>query len=437
MKRNLTALAVVLVIYMAHGGLPRVAAQSPAPDEAAAHFEPYHLEPAGAAPDTVSVRITGGRVDENVYLPLAEAQIRRQIRIQGGTRYIISMNSVNYVDPPRPGGTGTLTIPVKIWGAGYRTVRKDVIVRVENMHVEGFASPDRIYVSNSPESLTHSGELLSDTLHHGTSSRFMIHHRNATERNLNFVFFISNPNGKTAVVRVIGDILGVWNKELQAGHDATERFMKAERDGVGYLLEVPAGGYATLKKFAFEPGQIVSGLCEVQVLRGQGIDFSVRVLEPYLPDKAPREEIGDFYSNRAHGYFATPLVSLKSKYVIGDRWKFLSVGDDPLPPLIPDSPPLYGNYGVTYDITVSVENPGIRTETVDIKFAPAGGVAMGTFFVDDAFTQTGIVKPPHKTMLHSVSVDPGETRHVRLVTIPESGSYYPVRIIVGQRLKGY
>jgi hypothetical protein len=437
MKRNVMILALLVAAFVFFIGPGRAAAQpaeAPIVRDSGAGPE---LPPAGTAPAMVTVQVTGEHPGEDVFLPIAQNKIREGLRIQSGAQYNILINDVKYVDPPRTGGTGVLIIPVKIWGQGMQTVRQDVIVRVENLRVEGFGAPDRIYVSNSPESLTHSGELLADTLHHGSSTRFIIHHRNTTNRDLNFVFFVSNPNGKPAHVRVVGDILGVWNKELQAGHDATDRFIKAQRHGAGYIMEVPPGGFATLKKFTFKPGQIVSGLCEVQVLHGESIDFSVRVVEQYQPDQAPSEEIGDFFSNRAHGHYSAPLVSINEKYVIGERWKFLSIGDIPLPALIPNSPPLHGNYGVTYDITLSVENPNGNQETVDITFAPAGGVAMGTFFINDVFKQTGIVKPPDKVLLHSFTVDPGTTQQVRLITIPESGSYYPVRLVVGARIKGY
>jgi hypothetical protein len=395
------------------------------------------LLPAGAAPAMVTVQITGERIDESIFLPVAQSMIRENMRLESGAQYFISIKDKKYVDPPRPGGTGIFTVPVKIWGPGLRTVRQDVAVRLENLRVEGFGVPDRIYVSNSPESLTHSGELLNGDLAHGSATRFIIHHLNATRRPLNFVFFVENKNSSPALMRVVGDMLGVWNKELQSGHDATERFMKAHRDGVGYLLEVPPGGSVTLKKFAFKPGQIVSGLCEVQILRGHDVEFSVRVLEQHQPDQARHEAIGDFYSNRAHGHYSAPFISVNEEYVIGQRWKFLSIGHDALPPTIPNSPPLHGNYGVTYDINLNVVNPNGHRETVDITFAPAGGAAMGTFFINDLFKQTGIVKPPDKVTLYSFIVEPGTSQQVRLQTIPQSGSYYPVRLIVGSRIKGY
>ena len=378
------------------------------------------LPPAGSAPASVTVRVTGERTAEEVFIPIAESLIREQMRIASGARYLILTKGKKYVDPPRTGGVGVLIIPVKIWGQGLRTVRQDVIVRVENLRVEGFRDPSRIYVSNSPESLSHSGELLKGTLFHASASRFIIHHKNVSKGNLNFVFFVSNPNHEPAFVRVVGDILGVWDKEMIAGHDSVARFMNAEKDGVGYLLEVPPGGSATLKKFSFGPGQIVSGLCEVQVIRGHGIDFSVRVLDPFLPDQAPSREIGDFQSNRAHGYYASPRIPVKG-----------SVGASG------DLAPLHGNYGVTYDIALTVENPGPVRETVDVVFAPAGGPAMGTFFIDGVLTQTKTVKPPDKCTILTLRMEPGATRHVRLLTIPESGSYYPVRLIVGTRIKGF
>jgi hypothetical protein len=147
----------------------------------------------------------------------------------------------------------------------------------------------------------------------------------------------------------------------------------------------------------------------------------------------PLDKIGDLTTKRAHGEFSAPFLEVDEQYTIGDRWKFIPVGVQPIESADERINRLEGNYGVTYRINITLENPQPTPEKANISFAPGGGPAFGSIFVDDKFFQTSLARPPDDITIATYTLQPGERKRIRVETIPESGSNYPIRIIVKSR----
>ena len=426
------AVAVLCVSAPAHAGAPGSKAM-PQYQRVSFSTETLKLPPAGTAPDAITIQVTGSFVPADLVRTLAERRIRERLLIDSRAKYRIGVNEA-YISPlVRQGRDGFAIVPVRIWGPGLRMVQKGVFVKLENVLVDGFDETDIMYVSNSPESFDKSGEMLNDQLGHGTSSRFMIHHKNVADKSFRFLFFVRNSSEETVTLRVVGDILGLWDEEMIAGHYATQKFLRAQRNGVGYLLDIPPGRYATLQSFDLAPKRIVSGLCEVQVLRGPGVDFSVRVLDSYVGDAFEGIEIGDPTTRRAHGVYESPLVRKHETFTVGGRWAFIKIGGDQLRALSPQSPPLHGNYGVSYEISVIADNPHPTAEKIQFLFNPGGGIAMGTFVINGKWSVVKHTKPPDQPEIASMELAPFEKKRIHISVIPESGSYYPVNLILKSR----
>ena len=60
---------------------------------------------------------------------------------------------------------------------------------------------------------------------------------------------------------------------------------------------------------------------------------------------------------------------------------------------------------------------------------PAGGVARGSLLVDGRPAETPVMRNSDEAPLASYELAPGETRTVKIVTMPQAGSNYPVRLV--------
>ncbi|NLA39794.1 MAG: hypothetical protein GX882_10570, partial [Methanomicrobiales archaeon] len=91
---------------------------------------------------------------------------------------------------------------------------------------------------------------------------------------------------------------------------------------------------------------------------------------------------------------------------------------------------LYGNYGVTYDINLQIENPTAEKKNVKVLFEASAGLASGVFIIDGKFVMAKYAMPPNEVPLASYDLGPGETRKVRIITVPLAGSNYPATVVV-------
>lgn len=429
---HIIILATAIIIGATYAARAQDAAASDSP-VAATQTAVVEPEPAGSFPATVTLQVTGHDIPEEFLDRLAEEAIMEKIRIKSGCSYVIGTHKAKYQPGALAGESSQGLVPVEIWGSGYRTVRGNVIVMIENIKVEGFNRADAMFISNSPESFPTSGELLRGTFKHGSSSRFMIHHRNADSKEHRLIFFVRNSTDEPALLRVVGDIFDPWPEAMIAGHHATLRFHRAVRNGVGYLIEIPAGKYATLRSVTLKHDEVGSGLCEIQVLRGKGVDFSIRAQDMYMGDAYVGQHIGNPNTKRAHGEYATPYKEVAADFTVGDKWTFVSLGNDYLQAVSTPSPPLHGNYGVTYDITLNVTNPFDTEEQLEFVFAPAGGTALGSFYIDGKQFVVKHTRAGETPTIAKVDIGPKEKKVIQIETLPESGSFYPVKLIMRSR----
>ena len=124
------------------------------------------------------------------------------------------------------------------------------------------------------------------------------------------------------------------------------------------------------------------------------------------------------------------MITLSGKYSVDKRWAFVRLGDkealrDPSGKLT-----LYGNYGVDYQVNLTLTNPTPDAREVGVYFAPGAGPAAGVFQVDDGpILEYDPFEPPNERELERVTLAPGETRVTRLRTIPLNGSAYPAQFV--------
>jgi len=80
------------------------------------------------------------------------------------------------------------------------------------------------------------------------------------------------------------------------------------------------------------------------------------------------------------------------------------------------------------DTIIAIENPESQEKTVQFYFTPAGGGAYGSIAFDQEIFQVPLSKSYEEKLFKTVKVEPNSVRIINLSTIPEPGSFYPVKI---------
>jgi hypothetical protein len=390
-------------------------------------------EPAGAAPDVLKVRVTGSAVSRDIFLPLALDEVRKNISLKRGSAFNIGSNVVS-PDSVQAGKTVQVLLWAKIYGDGYETVKKNIIVLIENLIPEDFSEPDRIYVSNSPELLTDTGTLLSGAVERRKAIRYLFHHKNGTGGVLNFVFSLSNPGKEPVRLLIIEGGIETGTNEINVGHQCSIKFIKSKREKRGYIFEIPPGGSYVIHRIRLKPQQIISGLGEIHLIGGARAVFDIKGLKSYLHVASEDRNIGEYTSRRGHGAYGRPEIEINDEYVIGGRWKFIGIGQDSLRNLSSGNTELKGNYGVSYKVRVRIVNPAERENKVELQFSPVSGPSQGTMIVDGELYDPGISRPPDTEKIKVFRVGPKQGKWVNIEMIPESGSFYPVRLVFMSRM---
>lgn len=322
--------------------------------------------------------------------------------------------SVSIAPPAEP--PTTLTIPVTF---------TNVILPWSDAQV--------LLVSNSPETLPFGKVLFSGALTASQTVRLLYHHQNGSAtRHMFITVTLSNPARSPVTVWVTGAQSGQAGDELALGHEAARAFLEAYWRHAGFLLEIPANTTLPLLVHDLAPQHVGSGLAQVQLIDGQRLNLQVVArlegeMEPPAASYAP-----DFDKVHQRGAFQRPLIVRSSTYTVGGAVATMMLGASG--DVLQESETresLQGNYGVVYSFDVQVANPTPDAATVALVMHADGGQARGTFIVNDQLIDGPTVQPNAPRALVTLRMGAGTRRTLHVVTMPESGSNYPVRLTLG------
>ena len=327
----------------------------------------------------------------------------------------------------RPDG---LSATVEARGEAYFPTRRRVYVRAQATD-RPCPEATRLVVSNYPERVATPQRLLLHAVAPDEPARLLWHHVNDGATPLRLVLRLSNAGGEPALVHISLAGAGPLADEIGAGHRAMMRFFSDEMTGSGVMLRLPAGRSWDIASTVFRPHQVVSGLAQVTVLQGTQVVLEV-LAEPAGPTPEPRlassplspTKIGALQTK----YDFAAAKPLQLTHTIGGAWTFLPIGREVR--TNDHGAELAGEYGVLYDVTLTVRNDRDAPGPFEITLRGGGGVARGTFIMDGKLMETGLITEGLETVLRKDTVAPRGVRILHFRTIPESGSYYPQTLTV-------
>jgi hypothetical protein len=132
----------------------------------------------------------------------------------------------------------------------------------------------------------------------------------------------------------------------------------------------------------------------------------------------------------ARGVYPIPEFFYDYSYAADGPDLEIPIGQIPLPNLV-QGQTLAGDYGVLQDITIRMVNNDRRNaRNIAIYASPRGGRATGTFVVDRVLVQAHAMEPYGHYKLRQYTIPPGSFVRTEIVTMPEGGSSYPLRLVV-------
>jgi hypothetical protein len=141
--------------------------------------------------------------------------------------------------------------------------------------------------------------------------------------------------------------------------------------------------------------------------------------------------------NRIGGIFGLPQ-NIK-KYQLNLAWPQelkLRFGDEPFIVDHQTGRKLIGNYGFFYRYDLELTNNTDSDKIIELYFKPNGGVARGTFLINDILRDTelaGAEKDFAGKKFYKIIVPAKNVMNIRLLTVPEPGSNYPATILLKTR----
>jgi hypothetical protein len=194
----------------------------------------------------------------------------------------------------------------------------------------------------------------------------------------------------------------------------------------------PTGEKILLLATRVPPHQVASGLAQMEVLAGSGVDVQLAAEFPRQDEPPVVSRVLPLDTDHQRGVFGVPLAARTFSYTVDGPVAMMVIGDQP--DLLRDEAsgaPLAGNYGVIYAFDVQLTNPTAATFRAVLAMHAVGGPAGGTFLVNGVPFDVPAVLPNAPRIVMTLPVPAGGGAHLHISTISEPGASYPLLITVG------
>jgi len=385
---------------------------------------------AGTVADEISLRVTGNPASIPFIKRAAAQAAAAAATYRSGASVNADPAQVHVRAPLGVDDTGAVDVPVHIAGNGYIDFDGVTHVDLENFALPSIA-PAQLLVSDYPERLTANGVLFTADLDRSSARRFLYYHYNAgSEPARRVLLKASNASNAPAMVQMIAGSAGPGANEMEIGHLTTERFLVHEYQNEGTVITIPPQTTINLVDAPLPPATLVSALLQLREVSGDPLRLALvaQDLNAPLDQSVDTTQLLSGGVLHARGSYSVPEFFFDYTYTTDADNLEIPIGQLPLPNLL-QGEALAGDYGVQQSITVTIVNPTRGPMPVAIYANPRGGRATGTFLIDRTVVQAHALPPFSKYKIWQETIRAGTFRRVQIVTMPEGGSSYPLRLI--------
>ena len=383
---------------------------------------------AGALPNVPVGEVTGEPCPSSLVCYAAKAAIATSAALEPNAE--LEIGDISCSNDALPSGkTRLASVTVRMTGPDLIPVSGKFNVEVRNIQM-ACDNAAQLFYSNDPESITKYQQLFAGKLDLNKTTRVLYHHQNMMRSRVHFIVELVNPNDTPAKVRVFRGVSPPSVDTIVVGHVAASAFMRDCVNDVSVMEVIPPQSRVVLVSDTLGYKQTASGILQVTQISGDSAYVRITAAEPKV-DNVSRGSIARAPDTRAlrlnDNIYPEPTTTLDAEYVCGARWAFIPIGKHAL--TVKDKK-LYGNYGVTYKITVKASNPTTDTKKVCLVFDPTAGPASAVFIIDGKFALVKYAQPPDEIILATFTLQPGQSKTCHVETVPLAGSNYPATLIV-------
>lgn len=397
------------------------------------------LPSAMSFPQSVNAAVLGSPASAGVVQGAIEMAVRSKLKMRPDTQ-------VTFTAPnPSELGAGeqkTFTLKVAASAPDAFSTAGQVTVTVTNLAL-GTRREQELWYCNDPENVPGPRSLFLAVLRQEVPIRMLYHHINISSSPLYFRVLAINDNDQPANLAIIPGDSKDKNPVL-AGVMAADPFFRGWLSGSAEVLTLPPHTSVPIAFRRLAPQETSSGLCYLRLLPGgpANLQVSAEALSPYSIDSqwqaalltpTPYRQTGAgpeapmFPAMLSKTIYPNPLLQEEFTYRVGGPFGFYRVGQVPIERLDPGKP-LDGNFGVTYLIAAKAENPSADPVTVELVYETSAGYSGGLFSVDGNIVRLPLMQSKAEAKLATFTLGPGESKTINVITIPLSGSSYPVTL---------
>ena len=386
---------------------------------------------AGQIRPSITVLITGDPSSQDFVRSQAVGAIKRETSVRPGGEAVVGTDDIPFDGRLDQDRVAEFDVPVLIQGENLFSVTGTTHVRVENVAVPRI-SPASMLVSDFPERLTENGELFTSDLPPEQPSRFLYFHYNPPgQPDRRIVLHAQNMSSGPAVVQFITGNGGPSPNEMQAGHESAQRFLERLVQNEGRLVTIAPNSSSVVAQQDLPPGQVVCALLQLRVLSGGNVRLTLDAEDAQSdPNDGPAANAPLLQGTAPHarGKYGIPEFHFAAVWNTTGDYLELPIGQIPLPNQLKGEA-LGGDYGVLQSFVVTVQNPTNSPQPIAIYENPRGGWATGTYLIDGAVVQSHRVPPFSRYKIRQYVVPAKGFVRTTIVTMPEGGSSYPLRLI--------
>jgi putative type II/III system pilus formation protein len=388
---------------------------------------------AGTVADEASLRVTGNPASADYLREAIAAAVSRATILRPGAAVTVPLETIPLHQDLKLDNRTELDVPVQIAGSGYLPVSRNTHVLVENTALPAIL-PARLLVSDYPERLTANGVLFTSRLDRAQAQRFLYYHYNpGTEPARRILLKARNTSTEPATVQMIEGSAGPGLNEMEVGHSSTKRFLVREARNEGQVLTIAPGATMNLVDHPLPPQNVVSAILQLRLVSGDPLDLALVAQDA----NAPLDQSVDTTvllaggARHARGVYPVPTFFFERTYDVDGVDLDIPIGQLPLPNLR-EGEALSGDYGVEQSMNVVIVNMTRGPRSIALYANPRGGRATGTFLIDGTLVQAHALAAFSRFKIWQETINAGTFRRVRIVTMPEGGSSYPLRLTFAQ-----
>jgi len=385
---------------------------------------------AGSIAPHITVQITGDPASGQFVREQVAESVRHVAQPRPGAQVVVGPDDVPFRGTLAQDNVAAFSVPVLLQGTSYIEVDGSTRVDVQNVAVPRI-SPDSLMVSDYPERLTENGTLFASELHYEKPSRFLYFHYNPPgQPQRRVVLRAENPSGEPAILQFISGSGGPGPNEMQVGHDATKTFLTDVVQNQGRLVTIAGKTSVNLAEQDLPPGNIVCNLLQLRVLSGGDVKLTLFAQDanesPYVA--LASSDLLESTHKHARGVYPIPEFHYATQWNVNGEYLELPIGQIPLPNDL-QGEALAGDYGVLQSFVVTVQNPTSSPQAFAVYENPRGGRATSTYLIDGVLVQSHQVPAFSRYKVRQYVVPARGFVRVTIVTTPEAGSSYPLRLV--------